>query len=408
LPEIIEELNEGSPMDLPIEIITLDSLMKRWTMSFNDIFLIVLNQDLTPVYSTYPDADWKKYGGDPEHDIIDVFLQNDKDPSRIVFLRSDVRQLEENCGGQVSKSKAVLNEKDIIERWGISKIELWNLQEECSLPVVDPLGMEFEDYSTLELHLMSYPKYNKLGFYFRLSDIERIEKEYGLKSTRKDDTESDTPDIDEDTKKNDDVPVISFYKNGEIWKIGKSGKEQDLIHRKGYDIIRFLIEHETMEIGVFKLDDLGMMPISDEKFDKSFLKENPKKFEEGKEGFSGQEKIDETTITECRTEIENLKELQKDETDSLVKAKIQEKIDEIQKYLNAAIKSKKALKFRLQRDENCRTNVRKRIKTALDIIERKIPYMKDYLNHETIKTGYKCSYEQDGSKPIKWKLNPPK
>ncbi len=95
-------------MDLPIEIITLDSLMKRWTMSFNDIFLIVLNQDLTPVYCEYPDEEWKKYGSDPEHDLLDVFLQNDKDPSRIVFLRSDVKRLEETCGGQISKSTDVL------------------------------------------------------------------------------------------------------------------------------------------------------------------------------------------------------------------------------------------------------------------------------------------------------------
>jgi hypothetical protein len=74
-------------MDLPIEIITMDSLMKRWNMSFNDIFLIVLNQDLTPVYCEYPDEEWKKFGDDPEHDILDVFLQKDRDPSGIVFLR---------------------------------------------------------------------------------------------------------------------------------------------------------------------------------------------------------------------------------------------------------------------------------------------------------------------------------
>jgi hypothetical protein len=33
-------------MDLPIEIITMDSLMKRWNMSFNDMVLIVLNLSL--------------------------------------------------------------------------------------------------------------------------------------------------------------------------------------------------------------------------------------------------------------------------------------------------------------------------------------------------------------------------
>lgn len=180
LLEIIEELNEGKPVDLPIEIITMDSLMKRWNMSFSDIFLIVLNQDLAPVYNQFPEPGWKKFGDDPEHDILDVFLQKDGDPSGIAFLRSDVRRLENKFKGKVSKPVDVLNEKDIIERWGISEIELWNLQEECSLPVVDPLGIEFEDYSALELNLMSYPKYNKLDFYFRLVDIERLEKKYEI------------------------------------------------------------------------------------------------------------------------------------------------------------------------------------------------------------------------------------
>jgi hypothetical protein len=402
-------------MDLPIEIVTMDSLMKRWNMSFNDIFLVVLNQDLTPVYNQFPEPGWKKFGDDQEHDILDVFLQKDRDPSGIVFLRSDVRQLENKFGGKVSKPVDVLNEKDIIERWGISEIELWNLQEECSLSVVDPLGIEFENYSALELNLMSYPKYNNLDFYFRLVDIERIEREYELKSSRKDDDKSNTPYINEDTKKHDDVPVISFYKNGQIWKIGKLGRERDLNHLKGFDFIRFLLGYEGREIDVFSLYDLGMMPISDEKFDKTFFSENRKSFEEKSEGcsgfeigFSGHEKIDETAIAECRAEIENLKKLEKDETDSFVKTKIQEKINEIKKYLRTNMKAKEARKFRLQRDENCRTNVFKRIKTALETIEREIPFMKDYLNHETIQTGSKCSYRQFGSKPVEWKLNPPK
>ncbi len=49
-----------------------------------------------------------------------------------------------------------------------------------------------------------------------------------------------------------------------------------------------------------------------------------------------------------------------------------------------------------------------RVKGALNALEREIPYMKDYLNHKTIKTGSKCSYKQDGSKPAEWILDPPK
>jgi hypothetical protein len=179
LLEIIEELNEGKPVDLPIEIITMDSLMKRWNMSFSDIFLIVLNQDLAPVYNQFPEPGWKK-NDDPDHDVLEVFLKDDVKPNRIVFLKSDVMRLEEKFGGQVSKSIDILIDKDVIERWGISKIELWNLQEEFSLPVVDPLGIEIEDFSTVDLHLVPYPKYHKLEFYFRLSDIEKLENKYEI------------------------------------------------------------------------------------------------------------------------------------------------------------------------------------------------------------------------------------
>jgi hypothetical protein len=234
----------------------MDSLMKRWNMSFSDIVLIVLNQDLTPAYSKYPDGAWKKYGEDPEHDILEVFLQRDVDPSRIVFLRSDIMRLEEKYGGQVSKSPDVLNEMDIIERWGISEIEFWNLQEECAFPVIDPLGIEFEDYSNLESHLLSYPKHNNLSFYFRLSDIERLEREYELKSLRKDDVKSDTSDIE----KHSDVPIISFYKNGQMWLIGEKDKEIIFKDYTGFEFIRFLLRYPEERHDSVKVFYIGNVP----------------------------------------------------------------------------------------------------------------------------------------------------
>lgn len=144
------------------------------------------------------------------------------------------------------------------------------------------------------------------------------------------------------------------------------------------------------------------------KFDDTFIKERDEGFSGHEIGFSRQEIIDDTAITDFRTKIQNLKGQKKAATDSFVKTKIQEEIDKIQKYLDEAKKFNEKQIFRLQKNENCRTRVQKVIKKALDIIEREIPYMKDYLNHETIKTGSKCSYKQDGLKPAKWVLDRPK
>jgi len=137
-------------MDLPIEIITMDSLMKRWNMSFMDIFLVVLNQDLSPVYRENPEQKWKQFGSDPDHDILTLFTVPNSDPSRIIFLRSDVQKIEERFGGQISKSPAVIEEGDVVKRLGISDIEFWHLQEACAIDVVDPLGIRIDDLEGLK------------------------------------------------------------------------------------------------------------------------------------------------------------------------------------------------------------------------------------------------------------------
>jgi hypothetical protein len=168
-------------MALPIKIVTMDGLMKRWNMSFNDIFLIVLNHDLMPVYKKYPSPDWQKYGQDPDHNFFGVFIEEDADPSEIVFLRSDVEKLEQKFGGQIAKSAKVIDEAGLMERWGMSKIELWEMQISCSLSVADPLGKIIQDFDwVIDRFPIERTSHGDLIVYFKLSDIEKIEKEYGI------------------------------------------------------------------------------------------------------------------------------------------------------------------------------------------------------------------------------------
>jgi hypothetical protein len=175
-------MNEGDFMELPIEIITMDSLMKRWNMSFMDILLVVVNQDLTPVYREDPSSGWNKYGGDPDHDILALFYDPKADASRIIFLRSDVQKIEEVFGGQLSKSPDVIYEKDLLKRFGISEIELWHLQKNLSIDLVDPLGMRIDDIEVLKEVPGLVPGEGVMRYYFRLSDVEKLEKEYRFES----------------------------------------------------------------------------------------------------------------------------------------------------------------------------------------------------------------------------------
>jgi hypothetical protein len=68
----------------------------------------------------------------------------------------------------------------------------------------------------------------------------RLEKECG----------SDKPEDENITK-------ISFYKNGQIWKIGTPGKEKDLSHLKGYELIRFLLSRKTESLDAAVVYNLG-------------------------------------------------------------------------------------------------------------------------------------------------------
>ena len=167
-------------MSFPAKIIALESLMKRWGMSFNDIFLMVLNHDLTPVYRENEQTTWNKFNEDEDHDTVDLFIGESKNVWPTLFLREDIRRLEQDLGGKIVKSDDVIDEGQILKRWGIARVELWNLVEECDLDVVDPVSIKFENFHSLDLQLLSYTGYEELSWYFRLSDIERIENQYGF------------------------------------------------------------------------------------------------------------------------------------------------------------------------------------------------------------------------------------
>jgi hypothetical protein len=164
--------------NLPAKIISLETAMKRWGMSLSDVFLIAHNHGLRPVYRDV--EDWKYWDEREEGDWIDLFDQRKEGTSKIFFMRSEVGALEKRIGGPITKSLRVINEEDLLQRWDISKVELWSVVEERNLEPVDPLGVKIEDFAELDQHLLRYQLYDEIKCYFQLSDIEQIEKEHKI------------------------------------------------------------------------------------------------------------------------------------------------------------------------------------------------------------------------------------
>ena len=63
------------------------------------------------------------------------------------------------------------------------------------------------------------------------------------------------------------------------------------------------------------------------------------------------------------------------------------------------------MNFESRENRNARVNVQKLIKLALEKIHSKQPVMKNYLNKETIKTGYSVRYTPTNIEP-NWILFP--
>ena len=88
-------------------------------------------------------------------------------------------------------------------------------------------------------------------------------------------------------------------------------------------------------------------------------------------------------------------------TEKPIKAKIYICSEKIEIYLKQA-----NYNFPSTSMVNARTNVQKRIKTALEHIHRACPELREYLNNRTITTGQKCIYESKLSNPVQWNLDP--
>jgi len=209
-------------------------------------------------------------------------------------------------------------------------------------------------------------------------------------------------ECDSDKPKDENITKISFYKNGQIWKIGTPGKEEDFTHLNGYEMIHFLLGRETENLDASVVYNLGKCSTNfsdDVQVSKSVT--------DYMQGETKQSMIDEKTRETCKEKIEILREKIITTTAPEKAPEYKEEIEKLEKYLADASNKTKISDFRSRNKENCRINVQKRIKEALEVIYESAPYLKEFLNSETIHTGGKCWYKSDPSHPVQWILSPP-
>ena len=168
-------------MNLPIEIISIETLKDKWDMSCMDVFQIVLNHNLIPVHKGHPESDWTEYDLET---VIYLFTWTEEYGNQpIIFKLSDIENLEQKSGGRLSKSSSLISGEGLCKRWNRTKIEIEDLIENSHLEVVDPLGYKIKDFEQLTLEqLVLSPWYSDgMTRYYRISDVEGLEKAHDIK-----------------------------------------------------------------------------------------------------------------------------------------------------------------------------------------------------------------------------------
>jgi hypothetical protein len=215
--------------------------------------------------------------------------------------------------------------------------------------------------------------------------------------------------------KESNIPQISFYKNGDIWIMGKQEENTCLNHIDGFEFIRLLIENEGHDVNVNTVYNTGKIDsdiLQNDESNFNFVKQNLELGDDEMptfgDRFSDQDISDPQAIQQYESALMLLEEKYETEIDLDQKLIIKEKISQLEKFIsdsNGCIKNR--AKFKQKDKEKCRINVQKIIKRALEKIWGELPYLKEYLNHTTIKTGNTCSYNSDPAKPIYWLTDSP-
>nr|NQU93672.1 hypothetical protein [Bacteroidota bacterium] len=201
-----------------------------------------------------------------------------------------------------------------------------------------------------------------------------------------------------------DLIAISFYDDGDSWKIGEKGKEKNFRPLKGFKNIAFLITNKDLEYKPLEVEHFGNIPEELEYLNKIDF-----------------QKIGDTTALDDQIEYleEQLNNLcthsdpqwtgnqEQLNTEGYFgkRDEIKYQLSEFKKIKNEEFKTSK------QRVDQCRTNIYNNIKRAAKKIQKKLPALEKYFHYgkdKVIKTGTTFGYQQDQfNLSIDWILEEP-
>jgi hypothetical protein len=412
-------------MALELKVIEGKKLMERWSLSALELLYTTINQHITPVQRYPLVLEWEAV----DWGFIIEWAQNNKskiDMSEFVFLLSEVVKLEEQSEGLKSRNRPLITGRELVMRWNRSVVEVREILDSNSAWAVDATGEELKD--DLINFLMMNQGVGYADMLFKLDDIELIEEDYPELQGGQQELPSAVEGLSrsQDQSKESRVPIFSFYKNGEFWKIGEQGNERSFKDRKGLSQIRFLIEKEGEEIDVATVYNLGQVHIEENdvnighvptgvqlsEIDKLGLSDDDEDDIGANPGFGleklSQEELDSASVTEVRGMIGVLESKLSLELDQEERLELGNQLKSLKDHLRKGHKKHGARQtFKSQSEENLRTAVLKSINKAIEALHAELPGLDKFINKDTIKTGYKCSYNQNKSSQAKWNLNPP-
>ena len=191
------------------------------------------------------------------------------------------------------------------------------------------------------------------------------------------------------------VPVIGFYKKGELWWIGEKGKEVSFYETKGLGFIHFLLNYPHEEFRPEFVYNLGAtLAVEGKRTDHDEL--------EAKRAFF-QKRLDRKTRNACRIRIDQLQERleAQDHKDPQEALEMHEEINQLEN----ALKRRK-IRNHISEEEKARENVSKAIDRTLSEIYELVPSLNKYLNKHTSKKGDSFSYRPLVDNKPDWKLYP--
>jgi hypothetical protein len=210
-------------------------------------------------------------------------------------------------------------------------------------------------------------------------------------------------------------PTISFYQEGEYWKIGFIGNEKPFKHRRGFLYLLTMLQHRGKQIAcqnlyhgssellhhpyenvpsLVSLEDreAGGYHVLGPDMEKLVSRKDVPKLKAALQALKDEKKSIKTSIYSDFTEREKRVE------------EIDRQVQFLQKYIDQS-RNKFA-----SADSTARSNVRKGIKEAIEAILATIPELSFYISleppHKTILTGFKCSYDPALSQIVKWNFGP--